>query len=164
MRPVSRWLTLTFLAVLGACSKEPQQAAVAEVYDPARDYFTFSNYEQVTTRHIALDLDVDFDRKQLAGYVTLHMSRLDPAARSAVFQRYRRLGWPAQCCSTGPWPEHLGFHFCLEGKLLLFGLRLFPVFLLDIAPYRQQPLWLGIAWYSRKRTAHEGPGLSNISL
>ena len=54
----------------------------AAAYDPARDYFTFSNYEQFTTRHLALDLKVDFEAEELQGSARLFMRRLDPLARS----------------------------------------------------------------------------------
>ena len=75
------WLLL--LAGIVACSSEPDQVAEAP-YDPAHDYFTFANYEQFTTRHIALDLNVDFDAEQLTGSVVLFMSRLDPMARTII--------------------------------------------------------------------------------
>lgn len=82
------------MLVLTACSPEPgapapvagSDSARAEtalaVYDPARDYFTFSNYEQFVTRHIALDLNVDFEVEELQGSVRLFMRQLEPAARS----------------------------------------------------------------------------------
>jgi aminopeptidase N len=77
--------SLLLLLMTAACSNEPDPQQVAESpYDPARDYFTFSNYEQFQTRHLALDLDVDFDVAQLAGSVTLFMERLDPAADTIV--------------------------------------------------------------------------------
>ncbi|MFT5371335.1 MAG: leukotriene-A4 hydrolase, partial [Lysobacterales bacterium] len=71
---------LLLLVILTACSKAPEQV-VEEPYDPARDYYSFSNYEQFTTRHLALDLDVDFETEELRGSVTLFMSRIDPQAR-----------------------------------------------------------------------------------
>ncbi len=78
-RKLYPWLLI--LLVCSACSKEAERE-VQEVYDPARDYFTFSNYQQFTTRHLALDLDVDFEAEELRGSVTLFLSRLDPQARS----------------------------------------------------------------------------------
>jgi leukotriene-A4 hydrolase len=71
-------LLLVVLLLVG-CSPEPEEI-VDVPYDPARDYYTFSNYEQFTTRHMALDLDVDFETEELRGSVTLYMTRLDPAA------------------------------------------------------------------------------------
>ncbi len=32
-------------------------------YDPASDYFSFANSDQFATRHLELDLKVDFDRQ-----------------------------------------------------------------------------------------------------
>lgn len=59
--------------VLSACSRDE--------YDPAHDYFSFANSEQFVTRHLELDLSVDFEQQILSGTVTLQMERLDPAAK-----------------------------------------------------------------------------------
>ena len=53
-------------------------------YDPARDYFTFANTEQFVTRHIALDLDVDFEEEVLRGSVVLNMIVLDSSADQII--------------------------------------------------------------------------------
>lgn len=45
----------------------------------ATDPHSFSNYTQVRTRHLVLDLAVDFTRQQLTGYVEHRLERLDPA-------------------------------------------------------------------------------------
>ena len=55
-----------------------------DTYDPARDYFTFANTEQFVTRHIALDLDVDFERQVLRGSVVLNMIVLDSSADQII--------------------------------------------------------------------------------
>jgi len=55
-----------------------------DTYDPARDYFTFANTEQFVTRHIALDLDVDFERQVLRGSVVLNMTVLDSSADQII--------------------------------------------------------------------------------
>jgi leukotriene-A4 hydrolase len=44
------------------------------------DQHSRSNPQQVRVRHLALDLDVDFDRKILQGTAVLDLDRLDPAA------------------------------------------------------------------------------------
>jgi leukotriene-A4 hydrolase len=73
-------LTMTAIAFLAsACSKEP-----VEVYDPAHDYFSYANTEQFLTRHLELDLTVDFDQEQLRGSAVLHMERLDPQATEII--------------------------------------------------------------------------------
>jgi len=64
-----------------ACSKEPAEVAV---YDPAHDYFSYANIEQFVTRHLELDLTVDFEKEQLRGSAVLHMERLDPLATEII--------------------------------------------------------------------------------
>jgi len=63
-------IIITF--VLSACSQE--------TYDPAHDYFSFANTDQFLTRHLDLDLTVDFSAEQLRGSATLHLARTDPSA------------------------------------------------------------------------------------
>jgi aminopeptidase N len=72
-----RLILLFVFFALAACSKDEQ---VADDYDPARDYFTFADTNAFVTEHLALDLDVDFDRQELRGFAMLGMRRLDPAA------------------------------------------------------------------------------------
>jgi len=55
-----------------------------DTYDPAHDYFTFANTEQFVTRHIALDLEVDFEAEVLRGSVVLHMIVLDASADQII--------------------------------------------------------------------------------
>ncbi len=50
----------------------------------AHDYFSFANSRQFTTRHLQLDLSVDFERQRLDGEVRLHMRSHDAAARQVV--------------------------------------------------------------------------------
>jgi leukotriene-A4 hydrolase len=66
------------------CSLLLASCGEKDTYDPARDYFTFANTEQFVTRHIALDLDVDFEEEVLRGSVTLNMIVLDPSADQIV--------------------------------------------------------------------------------
>jgi len=63
-------------AVFTACSRDS--------YDPTHDYFSFANNDQFVTRHLELDLDVDFGRQQLSGHVIHHMQRLDPDAETIM--------------------------------------------------------------------------------
>ena len=68
------------IAILaGACSKE-----VEDSYDPAHDYFSYANTEQVIARHLELDLTVDFEAEQLRGSVILHMELIDPEATEVI--------------------------------------------------------------------------------
>ena len=77
-KPASVFLALTAtLFLFTACSKEEE---VVDNYDPARDYFTFANTDQFVTEHVALDLNVDFEAKELQGSAMLRMRRLDSTA------------------------------------------------------------------------------------
>ncbi len=69
------------VAMLGALALS---SCAQDAYDPGHDYFSFANSDQFVTRHLELDLTVDFAARQLAGSVRLSMERLDPAARELV--------------------------------------------------------------------------------
>ncbi|NQV87713.1 MAG: aminopeptidase, partial [Woeseiaceae bacterium] len=72
-----KFLIVMVSVVLVSCAKE-------DGYDPAHDYFSFANTDQFVTRHIALDLDVDFDESVLRGSVVLAIKALDTAAREII--------------------------------------------------------------------------------
>jgi len=76
--------SLLLALALAACSSESEPEAVGVPYDPAHDYFTQSNYQQFATRHLALDLTVNFDAHELVGSATLFINRTDPSAREIV--------------------------------------------------------------------------------
>jgi leukotriene-A4 hydrolase len=67
-------------SILVICSFLLVSCGEKDTYDPARDYFTFANTKQFVTRHIALDLDVDFEEEVLRGSVVLNMIVLDSSA------------------------------------------------------------------------------------
>jgi aminopeptidase N len=70
-------LSLTaFTILISACSQD--------TYDPSHDYFSFANTDQFVTRHIDLDLTVDFSAEQLHGNAILHMDRIDPSATEVI--------------------------------------------------------------------------------
>ncbi len=68
---------VVFSLVLVSCGEKDN-------YDPAHDYFSYANTDQFVTRHIALNLDVDFDARALRGSVLLHMKVLDKSANEIV--------------------------------------------------------------------------------
>ena len=74
-------LTVLLAVFLCACS---EKARHADAYDPAHDYFSFANTGQFVTTHLALDLVVDFDARELRGSATLTMQRLDSDATDIV--------------------------------------------------------------------------------
>ena len=74
-----RKLSLVVLSfVLISCAEEEDD------YDPAHDYFTFANTDEIVMQHLALDLDVDFDAHTLNGSVVLHMNVLGTSAREII--------------------------------------------------------------------------------
>jgi aminopeptidase N len=84
------------LALLIACGdgrqehdpvQTPVQAAVqvpAPSKELARDHFSFANTGQFRTRHLELDLEVDFERQVLEGTVVLHLQGTEPGARTVI--------------------------------------------------------------------------------
>jgi len=73
--------TIPLLMLLSACSEKTSEQ---DVYDPARDYFTFANTDQFVTEDITLDLTVDFGTEQLHGRAMLAMRRLDANATEVI--------------------------------------------------------------------------------
>ena len=57
---------------------------IAPTAHAAPDPTSYANTDQVRVRKLALDLEVDFERKQLAGTAELVLDWLDPAARELV--------------------------------------------------------------------------------
>ncbi|NOR20221.1 MAG: aminopeptidase [Xanthomonadales bacterium] len=80
-----RFITLLLTSlILISCSQDEDVAIQKEVVDLGHDYFSFANSDQFDTSHIALDLTVDFELKELRGSVTLNMRRLDPEATDII--------------------------------------------------------------------------------
>lgn len=65
------------LALLAGCSGEKKPVTQVE---PTRDVHSYSNPHQVRQTHLDLDLEVDFEKKELRGHSTLTIERTDPAA------------------------------------------------------------------------------------
>ena len=77
-------LMIILVFLLAACDRQTPGPGVAETHDLSRDHFTFANTRAFMTRHLELELTVDFDRQQLQGRVIHHMDRLDPEAQTLV--------------------------------------------------------------------------------
>ncbi len=77
------FLVSTVLTACGGTDKN-EVAAEKDSYDPAHDYFTFANTDEFVTRHIALDLEVDFVAEKLRGSVTLYLTVLDTSADEII--------------------------------------------------------------------------------
>jgi leukotriene-A4 hydrolase len=70
------FLLLLLLMPLTAAAASGSSDAV-----PGRDEHSYARYDEVRIRHIFLDLDVDFDQRQLAGFAELHLDWKEPDAR-----------------------------------------------------------------------------------
>lgn len=77
-------LVLFLLAVITTACDSQQPPPQTEAYDPSRDYFSFANTRDFASRHLELDLLVDFDRERLSGHAVLHMERLNPEAEQII--------------------------------------------------------------------------------
>jgi aminopeptidase N len=71
---------LSGLLLLAGCGQEPAGLTSRAGADLGRDFFTYANTEQFQTRHLELDLTVDFDQKVIAGSVIHHMDCLSEGA------------------------------------------------------------------------------------
>ena len=81
MRTISM---LLISSLLFACSQDDGSPPIQKPLDVTHDYFSFANTDQFVTDHISLDLTVDFEQRELRGWVTLQMRRLDPGAMDIV--------------------------------------------------------------------------------
>ena len=72
-------IAILFLSsmALAACGEK-------DSYDPAHDYFSYANTDAFVTRHIVLDLDVDFETRKLRGSATLYLKVLDTDVREII--------------------------------------------------------------------------------
>ena len=82
---MTRTLTLLLIPIVmlaAACAQQPPQAtatataAAPEPLDVTRDYHSYANTAAFRTRHVVLDLNVDFARRVLEGSVELQLQRL----------------------------------------------------------------------------------------
>jgi aminopeptidase N len=76
-------LVMALLLTTG-CGREAGDGAEPGAVDRSRDHFSHANTSQFLTRHLELDLVVDFDRQVLGGFVIHHMECLDPDAEEIV--------------------------------------------------------------------------------
>ncbi len=70
--------TIVCAAVLGLAAVSSRAA------DAMSDAHSFANLQDFRVTHVALDLNADFERKRLAGFVDLSIDRLNDAARELI--------------------------------------------------------------------------------
>jgi len=68
--------------VLGCSQSEAPETVVEDTR--AHDYFSFANTDQFVTRHLALELTVDFYARELRGSATLELKRIDTNATEII--------------------------------------------------------------------------------
>jgi aminopeptidase N len=85
-RPMLRWRLAVVLALLLAagCGPGPGHSPASGARDLARDPFTFANTDHYISRHLELELTVDFGRQLLEGSVIHHVECLEPGAETLV--------------------------------------------------------------------------------
>ncbi len=66
-----RLITLVLAALLAACGNDPSPPSGHPTHSGRADPHSFSRPEEARTRHVSLDLTVDFERRVLEGEVTL---------------------------------------------------------------------------------------------
>jgi hypothetical protein len=77
---MTRFSGLSALAMLTASLAATAHAAPLDAAAAANVAAnSYANVQQLRTRHIALDLEVDFKKSELSGTATLELERLDPA-------------------------------------------------------------------------------------
>ncbi|HZR34426.1 MAG TPA: M1 family metallopeptidase [Nevskia sp.] len=82
---MTRFSGLSALAMLTASLAATAHAAPLDAAAAANVAAnSYANVQQLRTRHIALDLEVDFKKSELSGTATLELERLDPAVKEAV--------------------------------------------------------------------------------
>jgi len=97
------WSLPVVLALLLAtgCGPGPDHEPAPGAPDLARAPFTFANTDQFISRHLELELGVDFSRQRLEGSVIHHMECLEPGGETVVLdtrglriERVQLLGAP----------------------------------------------------------------------
>ena len=101
---VRRRAILSLFAVLflfSARNRAVQTPTAPTLAEPLRDVFSFSDPLSVTTRHLALDLTIDFDARRIHGIATLEIENLRNArtltldTENLTITRVTRDGVPA---------------------------------------------------------------------
>jgi leukotriene-A4 hydrolase len=144
-------------ALLSACSHQPPQAppAAPEPPDLRRDYHSCANTRDFGTRHMVLDLQVDFARKVLTGSVELHLQRRTAdAIRLVLDTRDLDIASVEAAAGQGPWQAvawSLGERDAILGSALTVAV---PVAADRVRiAYSTRPEASGLQWVTPEQTA-----------
>ena len=88
------WSIIAFMLLFAAACSTPQQPQITQqsptqskAMEPVKDPHTFANTADVVVKHLDLDLNVDFDKKQLAGKSTLQIENRNGAKQLVLDTR-----------------------------------------------------------------------------
>ncbi|MCH7806301.1 MAG: M1 family metallopeptidase [Proteobacteria bacterium] len=146
-----RLITIAVLVVFtAACAEPPDQ----QTRSTPEDIFSYANFDQVTVRHIDLDLEVLFEEKALEGSAELTLDMVDGEASRLVLDSRDLTIYAVEALAAGLWretPFTLGQRDPLLGQSLTIDLpeetskvRIF---------YRTSPEASGLMWLSPEQTA-----------
>jgi leukotriene-A4 hydrolase len=76
----TRWLAAGLALACAAAAARVEDSRI----EPGFDYHSYANVDQFRVAHLALDLRVDLDNKEIYGTVTLEVKRLDPRATQLI--------------------------------------------------------------------------------
>ena len=111
--------TISAIFALGGCagqsnSSQPSQPGSSKALsntavniEAGKDYHSFSNPEQISVTHLALDLDVNFDKKIISGDVELSVKRMQEGNNTLILDT-RDLTIKAVTANGMPVPYSLG--------------------------------------------------------
>ena len=83
-RTITRLTLLPLLAWLLAACSLPHTVRDGGSHHAGTDPHSYANTDDFVTSHLVLDLDVDFEQRQLSGTVELQLKRLNPHATELV--------------------------------------------------------------------------------
>ncbi len=123
----------------------------------AADPHSFANYQQVRTRHLVLDLAVDFTRQQLTGYAEHQLERLDPAINRLVLDtRHLKITTVTYSSDGVHWQSAaylLGIADPLKGQPLTIQLQ--PDTRAVRVYYQTTPQASGLQWLTAAQTSEK---------
>ena len=97
-----RLITIAVLVVFtAACAEPPDQ----QTNSAPEDIFSYANFDQVTVRHIDLDLEVLFGEKALEGSAELTLEMVDGEASQLVLDSRDLTIYAVEALAAGLWRE-----------------------------------------------------------